>query len=154
MSLNKYLEKLEDHATEVIASTAKKENILPADLELAEKAVCMIKSIRQIKNSETIEQGGYSGLMYDPAIHNGDNGYSTYRGRSPVTGRYVSRDAAPNAHDSGYSSRRHYDDGYSGHNNRKGMVETLEEMYSKAQNNHERQYIQEWLDVARSQFGN
>ena len=159
MSLNKDLEKLKDQAAEIIAAIAKKENIAAAELETAEKAVCMLNSINKIKAAEMMEDagtiGGYSGMMYDPALH-GDNGYSTYRGRSPITGRFVSRDAGTmdthnRSYDDGYSPRRHYDGGYSGHNN---MIDSLEEMYAKARNDHERSYIKGWLDIARSQFNN
>lgn len=158
--MNKDLEKLKEHAAEIIANTAKKADITATDLETAEKAVCMISSIHKIKAAEMMEDagtiiGGYSGMMYDPALH-GDNGYSTYRGRSPITGRFVSRDAGAmdmhnRSYDDGYSPRRHYDGGYSGHNN---MIDSLEEMYAKARNDHERSYIKGWLDIARSQFNN
>lgn len=149
MSLNKHLEKLKEHAEELIAEVAKKDKLTAADLEVAEKAVCMASSIKQIENAELMEQGGYSGnysyeAMTQPAM-------SYERGRSPITGRYVSRDSGARSFD-GYSSRRYYDGGtgntgnYSGHSKRDRMIAALEEMYDNAPTDHERNFVKEWLD--------
>ncbi len=85
--------------------------------------------------------GDYSGRRYyhdsygDDEMYRGD---SHRRGRSPVTGRYI--------------SRGHYDDGYSGHSIKDRMVAKLESMYDEAKTDHERQTVDEWIN--RLQGGN
>ena len=66
---------------------------------------------------------------------NSYGGYSTRRGRSAITGRYVSMDPYPHY-------MRSYDNGYSGHNR---MLDELGRMYDEAQNDHERHMIEEWM---------
>lgn len=75
-----------------------------------------------------------------------DNGYSSRRGRSMTTGRYVSRDMPmPGNYSMRRSHRGSYDQGYSGHSISDRMVSRLEEMYDEAQTEHERQLIDEWI---------
>lgn len=62
--------------------------------------------------------------------------YSNRRGRSPVTGRYI--------------SRGHYNDGYSGHSIMDRMVAKLESMYDEAQTDHERQTVDQWIQRLRN----
>lgn len=59
-------------------------------------------------------------------------GDSYERGRSPVTGRYISRGS--------------YEDGYSGHSIKDRMVARLEGMYDEAQTEHERHTISKAID--------
>ena len=61
-----------------------------------------------------------------------DNSYGMYgaRGRSPVTGRYISRDGA-----------MHDDYMMSGHSIKDRMVARLEAMYDEAKSEHERDEI-------------
>lgn len=84
---------------------------------------------------------------------NSYDGYSTRRGRSATTGRYVSRDSYPGqsrgrsygiSHMDEYSGRRSYD-GYSSHNR---MIDELERMYDEAQTERERNMIREWINNA------
>lgn len=83
-----------------------------------------------------------------------DMGYSTRRGRSRTTGRYVSRDSY-GSHDGSYDgsfgsydgmSRRSYESrgSYerSGHTQ---LVSELERMYEQAQDEKERRMIEEWI---------
>lgn len=76
---------------------------------------------------------------------NSYGGYSTRRGRSMTTGRYVSRDPYPQ----NMSYRRSYGDpymtGYSGHNR---MIDELERMRDEAQTERERMMINEWISNA------
>lgn len=81
-----------------------KGDILPGDYDCLSKAVDMVKDIKTII---AMEQGGYfdtegvSGRMWPPVYWQNSNGYdnnnnsmggnSYARGRSPMTGRYVSR---------------------------------------------------------------
>lgn len=118
----KILDKARETAEDVIKSLTKKENITAAELEGIEKAVCLIKSIKIV---EAMTNGQFD-----------DSGASHMR--RPAT--------------EGYSTRRYYDghiyrnDGYSGHSKRDRMIAALEEMYDNAQSDHERQFVQEWLD--------
>lgn len=71
----------------------------------------------------------------------GDDMYSNRRGRSPVTGRYISRGMDD------YSERdRMYRDGYSGHSIKDRMVARLESMMDEAKTDHERQTVNEWIN--------
>jgi len=82
-------------------------------------------------------------------------GYSTRRGRSMTTGRYVSRDANGSYDGRSFGSydgmsRRSYGSyERSGH---KQIVSELEKLYDKAQDNEERMMIDEWIQRAESQM--
>lgn len=134
MSLNKTLEKINDAVEEAIRPIISKGAAMTAaELDVLTKAVCTIEKIKQIENDEY----GY------------DAEHSYRRGRSPMTGRYVSRDALPHA--DGYSTRRFYDgeptraNGYSGHSIKDRMVAQLEKMYDDAQSDHERHVVDTWV---------
>lgn len=77
----------------------------------------------------------------------GDEGYSesSYRrGRSPVTGRYVSRGRDYSMADGymrGSYDRDMYDAGYSGHSIKDRMVAKLETMVDMAKSDYERQKV-------------
>lgn len=69
-------------------------------------------------------------------------GYSTRRGRSRTTGRYMSRGRSYDGGASGYGSRdMSRGRGYSGH----GIMEHLEMMYDEAGDEQERHMIEEWM---------
>ena len=140
MSTNKTLEKIKDAVEEAIRPIiAKGAGMNAAELDVLTKAVCTIEKIEQIEN------GGNS---YDDYSRNSyDEGNSYRRGRSAMTGRYVSRDVMP--HFDGGTSRRFYDGdshhGYSGHSIKDRMVAQLEKMYDEAQSDHERQVVNDWI---------
>lgn len=76
-------------------------------------------------------------------------GYSTRRGRSRTTGRYMSRDNG--SYDDSFGSydgmsRRSYE--RSGHTQ---IISELEKLYGKAQDEKERMMIEEWIQRAESQ---
>ncbi len=141
MSTNKILEKINDAVEEAIKPIlGKGAAMTAAELEVLTKAVCTIEKIKQI------ESGEYNGDSFSNSFaridYNYDNGNSRERGRSPYTGRYVSRD-------DGYSTRRYYDGenhtGYSGHSIKDRMIDALEKMYDTAQTEHERQTVNDWI---------
>jgi hypothetical protein len=70
--------------------------------------------------------------------------YSDARGRSPVTGRYVSRD-----------DRQHDDwTGKSGHSINDRMIDSIEHMYGNAQTDHERAELQDVINyIQRKNMG-
>lgn len=129
MEKDKTLEKIRDSIEDAIKPILKKgEAMSPADLESLTKAVCVIEKIKRLEEGNSYDDGGgYSMNGYDYSGHNSydDNGNSYRRGRSPITGRYVSRDAMPVYHGArsydGYrdaypndgNSARSYDEGNS-----------------------------------------
>lgn len=165
MDNDKTLEKIRDSVEDAIRPLIKKgEAMTPADLESLTKAVCIIEKIKRIENGGDFDDA-YSENYYD------DNGNSYRRGRSPVTGRFVSRDAyhdsyhdggssnayhagTSNRYHDGASTRRYYDgnsnNGYSGHSIQDRMVDRLERMMDEAQSEHERQTVREWINRLRN----
>lgn len=149
MNNNKMLEKINDAVEEAIRPIiAKGASMSAAELDVLTKAVCTIEKIKQIEGSG----GSYDdGNSFDEYLRNSYTGYdggnSYRRGRSPITGRYVSRDTMP--HFDGGTSRRFYDGdfhhGYSGHSIKDRMVAQLEKMYDEAQSDHERQVVNDWI---------
>lgn len=80
-----------------------------------------------------------------------ESGYSNRRGRSRTTGRYVSRDSY-GSYDGSYDmSRRSYDRGSYGRSGHTQIISELEKLYGKAQDERERQMIDEWIQRAESQ---
>lgn len=85
-------------------------------------------------------------LMRECEEMDGEDGYSTRRGRSRTTGRYVSRGRSyesPSYGSNDMASRGSYR-GYSGH----GIMEHLEMMYDEAGDEQERRMIEEWMRKA------
>lgn len=132
--IGKFEELLEKELKEKLDKVNNAGTINPEDLKVIKDAVKLMLKIQKYKEWMM----GEGENTYD--------GYSTRRGRSATTGRYVSRDSNPRnmrSYDD-YSGRRSYT-GYSGHNR---MIEELERMYDEAQNEHERHMIDEWIKSA------
>lgn len=101
MDKDKTLEKIRDSIEDAIKPILKKgESMTPADLESLTKAVCVIEKIKRIEEGNSYDDGDYSmhGYGYPENNSYDGNGNSYRRGRSPTTGRYVSRDAMPVYH--------------------------------------------------------
>lgn len=134
--IEKFQEILEKDLKEKLEKVNSAGTVTPDDLMVIDKATDVMLDL--LKYEEwTMGEG-----------ENSYGGYSTRRGRSATTGRYVSRDPYPHnmrSYDDGYSIRRSYDNGYSGHNR---MIDELERMYDSAQNEHERHMIEEWIKSA------
>lgn len=165
MEMNKAITKAKEKAEDLIRDITKKEHISPAELEALMKSACLIMKVEggDAGNGNDYEDS-YSerGMsrnsynhMYDPM----DYAEASYRrGRSPVTGQYVSRDGGSGTSNRGYydgggnsSSRRYYDGGnssrgYSGHSIQDRMIAKLEDMYDEAHTEHERQVVQDWIN--------
>lgn len=160
---------------DVIRDLTSKKDMSIHDLEALTKSVCLLEKVKAIEEGGNDEGGGYSerGMsrnsyrneMYNP-MHEREYAEGSYRrGRSPVTGQYVSRDGGSGTSNRGYydggtsnrgsyegggSSRRYYDggsrnSGYSGHSMRDRAIAKLEEMYDEAQTEHERRFLDEWI---------
>ena len=152
MSTDKTLEKIKDAVEEAIRPiVAKGANINAAELDVLTKAVCTIDKIQQLQDGNSYEDYSRNRSYDDGNSYNSyDNGNSYRRGRSSVTGRYISRDAMP--HFDGSTSRRFYDgeisrhdNGYSGHSIKDRMIAQLEKMYDEAQTEHERNLVDNWM---------
>lgn len=147
--MKKTLEKIQDAIEEAIRPiVAKGANINAAELDVLTKAVCTIEKIQQIEEGGSYDE--YSrNRSYDEYSRNRsyDDGNSYRRGRSSVTGQYISRDSMPRF--DGETSRRFYDGerngGYSGHSIRDRMVAQLEKMYDEAQTEHERKMVDNYI---------
>ena len=83
---------------------------------------------------DRMRDGSYDYRSHDRGSYRYD-GDSYRRGRSPVTGRYISRG---------------HEEGYSGHSIMDRMVASLESMYDEAKTDHEKQTVSEWINRLRS----
>lgn len=180
MEMNKTLEKVIDAVEEAIKPIIKKgEAMTAAELESLTKSICLIEKIKTIQQMDTDKMNGYENGYSENHYSEQNNSYR--RGRSPITGRYVSRDngvsnngyyydvydayynsESPTQYDNGNSSRyyrdyenstRRYNDAnnYSGHSKHDRMIAALETMQDNAKTEHERQFVQEWLNRAKYQ---
>lgn len=133
--MDKVLNDLKEMLEDELKKITKKNDISPAELDNATKAVCLIEKIRKLENPDYGEgyAEGYAegrGYMPDPRYmyedRSGMTNGSYARGRSPVTGRYISR-------------------GYSGHSIKDRMIAKLEDMYDEAKTDHEKQTVDMWI---------
>lgn len=112
-----------------VEKIVQKGDMTPGELENVYKATCMTEKLMKMQGQED------EGMSYGyPNRYN--MGYSERRGRSPVTGRYISRGMNRG--------------GYSGHSIEDRMIASLEEQYDNAQSEHERKVIQEEIDHIRN----
>lgn len=143
---------LKDTIKDALKKIQAKGDLTPAELENAIKAVELIDKICEVEIKLNCEKSGMDygldhgygyGYGYDRGTPIG-NMMSGERGRSPVTGRYISRGTdtsmGPN---SGYN-------GYSGHSIQDRMVASLEGMYDTAKTEHERAMVDEWIKRIRN----
>lgn len=133
--MNRTLMDLNDMVDEELKKIIKKGDLTPTELEVAMKAVCLMEKIQNLESPDYSE--GYSegypmrGYYDEPTVSHG----SYMRGRSPVTGRYVSRGMG----------------NYSGHSIKDRMIARLEGMYDEAQSDHERQVVDSWIKKIESE---
>lgn len=130
--IEKFQEILEKDLKEKLDKVINAGTVSPEDLTIIDKATDVMLDL--IKYDECMmEEGGNS---YDE--------YSTRRGRSMTTGRYMSRDTMPMSMGRSmeqYSGRRSYNGGYSGH-----FRDKLEMLYNEAQNEDERRMVEEMMN--------
>ena len=142
--MHKMLNELKEKLEEEIKKVTKKSDMSPTELENVTKAICLYEKIRDLE--EGMMDGGYSQNNYYE-----DEMQSGARGRSPVTGRYISRGMSHMPH----MPNRYYDDmsshGYSGHSIRDRMIDKLEEMYDQAKTEHERDTVDMWIKRIRAE---
>lgn len=130
--IEKFQEILEKDLKEKLDKVINAGTVSPEDLTIIDKAADVMLDL--INYDECMmEKGGNS---YDE--------YSTRRGRSMTTGRYMSRDTMPMSMGRSmeqYSGRRSYNGGYSGH-----FRDKLEMLYNEAQNEDERRMVEEMMN--------
>lgn len=140
---NKVLESAEDMVLEEIRKVVRKGEIQPNEWDNFKNAMCILTDICKIHHYDNQDEmrypeNEYSGRAY-PTTHmygiepHGKMTASYERGRSPVTGRYISRG-----------------DGYSGHSINDRMIDKLERMYDEAQTQHEKDVVSMWINQIRS----
>lgn len=125
----KVLKDLEEKLEKELKKIAEKSDISPAELENATKAVCLIEKLRDMESGGEDAERSYGSYGRHPDYRYHDDRMDYGRGRSSVTGRYIS---------TGY-------DGYSGHSISDRMVAKLEEMYDQAKTEHERETVDKWI---------
>lgn len=109
--------------------------INPTQVKTVTDAVCLMLKTKEYADWLQEESGDYSEASYR-------------RGRSPVTGRYVSRgrdysmdQMHPDSYRRDSYGRDMYDMGYSGHSVKDRMVAKLESMMDMAKSDYERQEV-------------
>lgn len=107
--------------------------INPTEVKTVTDAICLM--LKSLEFGEWLQDGEGMGSSYR-------------RGRSPVTGRYVSRSMDPysmSMHDGSYGGRAYnmdmYDRDYSGHSIKDRMIAKLETMVDMAKSDYERQEV-------------
>lgn len=112
-------ELLDDEIQKIVS----KNDITPVELERVEKVICIMYKIEEMSGMD----GGYSETgSYDSPFHS----MSGRRGRSPMTGRYISRD--------GCSMRSN---GNSGHSIKDRAISRIEQMMDEAGSEYEREEL-------------
>ena len=122
------LELGEEHLEKDLKKLFSKSELTAADWDAVKKAMCIANMFECHCNGEAYDENGMSrGVMHYGNDWEND-GYSGMRGRSPVTGRYVSR---------GYQG-----EGYSGHSIEDRMIMALEQQMDGAKTDYERSQIE------------
>lgn len=193
----KVLETLKEKVLTDLRPVAEKASLTPNEITVAKEAVCLLKEIDEVLEKheehkmETSEGHGHHMVSYghhDPYMYDGyAYGYyptpgrmysygdermmdhhSMARGRSPITGRYVSRDGDtdtsgrrytfsydtdPQYRSYGRSYEQHRDMGRSGHSIDDRIVDTLERMMDNEDSNYARNKINTIIRVVESMRG-
>ena len=125
-----------------VAKIVKKEDLTPNELESLYKAACLVEKLEMVCGGDDYMDDYSSGYYPHMSWGNSYGGnsygepmnYSGRRGRSSVTGRFVSRGGM---------------EGYSGHSIEDRMVASLEQQMDAAKTDYERQMIQKEIEHIR-----
>lgn len=148
--MNDVLMRLEQLVNKELENVVNKGDMSPSELEICKKAVGLLKEIKECDKMDSGMMDEYSRNSYGHYDMRG----SYERGRSPVTGRYVSRmDHAYNdgsyGNNGGYNnSNRSYTNngnGYSGHSVKDRMISRLEDMMGEVVNDYERKTVEDFI---------
>ena len=136
------LESLKEMLEDEIKKVTKKNDITPAELDNMTKAVCLLEKIKMLEDDWEAEE--YSN-DYAYGRYGDRSGNQSYRrGRSSVTGQYVSRSGRSSSNRGGSYS-------YSGHSIKDRMIDRLESMADEAQTSHEHDMVMNWIDRLSSE---
>lgn len=140
------LEKTQSLITKEIRKVNQKNDLTPQELGNLTEAVCLMEKI--IKLDGMIEaawdEDGEESEYYDHRMSNRGRSYrgmSNARGRSPRTGRFVSRREDPNMDGRGISR----------HSIEDRMIAALENQMDYAGSDYERQRVGEWIEKMRAE---
>lgn len=125
------LERMHELLNKEIKRIVDKDDLTSSELENANKAICLVEKIEEMLDMGGMSEGSYYGGSYRGSY---DPWYSRSndRGRSPVTGRYVSRDGS-------------YMHGVSGHSIKDRMISRLEHMMDETDSEYERKEISDYI---------
>lgn len=116
-------ERMHELLTREIDRILDKGDLTPNELDNMYKAICVMDKIDSMMGMGGSSEMSYYGRSYD---------YSGERGRSPMTGRYVSRDSS-------------YMHGRSGHSIKDRMISRLEHMMDETDSDYERNEISGYI---------
>lgn len=140
--MNETIYKFKNLLNNEIDKISAKNDISPSELCNMEKAFCILEKISLI---EAMDKYDYEG------------GNSFTRGRSSITGRYMSRDNDPYFSRSNdaymYPNTTHhqsYNGGYSGHSVKDRMIAQLEHMMDSTDSEYEKQTIADQIHEIKS----
>ena len=137
--MRKVLEDVKEKAKEELKLLCKKQALTKDEVQCMGEYVDMLKDVAEVCGmSEFFDfDEGYSGAPYGVHMPHVDyDGVSHRRGRSPSTGRFVSRDAGP---------MWNHDGEYSGHLKKDEVIKELEEAYDNAVTDSQREFIKKMI---------
>lgn len=157
-------EKILESIEEEICTLLKNQPLNPQSIDLLAKLTDSMKDVVTASGMKDYvdavletDDGMSHAIKMPKASYN-----SFARGRSPFTGRFVSRDGVPMgtstphmgnlSYDRDYSNNmsRRYDGGYSGHSVNDRMIASLEKEYDNATTEYEREQIRKEIEHLRT----
>lgn len=157
-------EKILESIEEEICTLLKNQPLNPQSIDLLAKLTDSMKDVATASGMKDYvdavletDDGMSHAIKMPKASYN-----SFARGRSPFTGRFVSRDGVPMgtstphmstlSYDRDYSNNmsRRYDGGYSGHSVNDRMIASLEKEYDRAESEYEKEQIRKEIEHLRA----
>ena len=138
--MEKTFEMIEERLESNICELLKKPNMNLEDLKFLGESIDVLKDISIIEGMEDYSEEWEKGYSETPRMRK-----SMTRGRSPITGRYVSRTEPVN-----YTVDPHMHDHRSGHSVDDRIIAAMENMYDNAGSEHERMRIDEIINHIRT----
>lgn len=131
------LDEMDRCAIRELKTLTQKSTLSATEIKAATDAVCLLLKTQMYRNGGSeMDMDGNSFRMW-PGVHSMNSmnmdGWSNARGRSPVTGRYISRDS-----------------GYSSHSINDKMIAKLEMAYDDAASQYEREEIRKEIEHLRN----
>lgn len=134
MLSKEFLDTIEKALERDLQKILSKPELTSTDWDGVKKAVCIAGMIADYTNGEPMMTDADTNSYGYMGYHGYSNGDSYGRGRSPVTGRYISRGTM---------------DGYSGHSIEDRMIMALEQQMDAAKSDYERSLIEKEIQRIR-----